>query len=142
PAGTPAGLPCRYRWGVTSVRVTPGTPEVRVPHLVGLMAVDARESVRARGLFLHAPDRPELHLALVDHVVRQYPRPGAGGPRAAVVWVGLGVGGGGGGGGVRAPRASGPPGGGLARALDDPRPPLLGDPLPPSGPALLAVSSP
>ncbi|MFE1845013.1 PASTA domain protein [Streptomyces sp. NPDC014603] len=124
------------------MRVTPGTPEVRVPHLVGLMAVDARESVRARGLFLHAPDRPEFHLALVDHVVRQYPRPGAEVPRASLVYVWFDLGEGEGGGGVREPRASGPPGGGLARELDEPRPPLLGDPLPPSGPALLAVSSP
>ncbi|MFJ9664084.1 PASTA domain protein [Streptomyces sp. NPDC101219] len=106
------------------------------------MAVDAQASVRARGLFLHAPDRPELHLAVVDHVVRQYPQPGAEVPRASLVYVWFDLGDGEGGGGVREPRVSGPPGGGLARERDEPRPPSAGDPLPPSGPALLAVSSP
>lgn len=99
---------------------TPETPEVRVPRLVGLMAVDARETARARGLLLAAPDRPDFHLTAVDHVVRQYPRPGAEVPRDSRVYVWFDFGPGEGGGGVREPRVPGPPPGGLRRELDVP----------------------
>uniref|UniRef100_UPI0019691C44 PASTA domain-containing protein n=1 Tax=Streptomyces scabiei TaxID=1930 RepID=UPI0019691C44 len=57
------------------MRITPKSFEVRVPRFVGLMAVDARETAEADGLTLVAPDRPDLRLAAVDHVVRQYPPP-------------------------------------------------------------------
>ncbi len=123
PVAARAGLPCRYRWGVTSVRMTPRTPEVRVPRLVGLMAVDARESARARGLVLVAPDRPDFHLTVVDHVVRQYPRPGTEVPRDSPVHVWFDFGEGDGGGGVREPRGPAPPAGGLQRELEEPRGP-------------------
>lgn len=99
----------------------PETPEVRVPRLVGLMAVDARESARARGLFVSAPDRPDSRLAVVDYVVRQYPQPGTEVPRDSVVHVWFDFGeGDGGGGGVREPRGPLPPTGGLQRELDEP----------------------
>ncbi|MFF8725659.1 PASTA domain-containing protein [Streptomyces sp. NPDC015171] len=111
------------------MRITPKTPEVRVPHLVGLMAMDARETARAQGLLLAAPDRPDFHLAVVDYVVRQYPQPGAEVPRESLVYVWFDFGDGDGGGGVREPRIPGPPRGGLQRELDQP-----GDPY--------AVSSP
>lgn len=109
------------------MRITPKTPEVRVPRLVGLMAVDARETAQARGVLLAAPDRPDFHLAVVDYVVRQYPQPGTEVPRGAVVtvWFDFGEGEGGGGAGVREPRRDGPPSGGLQRELDQP-----GDPFP------------
>lgn len=107
------------------MRMTPkgfGTPEVRVPRLVGLMAVDARESARAQGLSVNAPDRPEFHLTVVDYVVRQYPQPGTEVPRDSVVHVWLDFGeGDGGGGGVREPRGPLPPTGGLQRELEEPR---------------------
>ncbi len=108
--------------GVTSVRLTPKTPEVRVPRLVGLMAVDARERAKAGGVLLAAPDRPDFHLTVVDYVVRQYPLPGVEVPRGAVVtvWFDLGEGESGGGAGVREPRRPGPPTGGLYRELDEP----------------------
>jgi hypothetical protein len=61
------------------VHISRKTPEVRVPRLVGLMAVDARETARARDLLLNAPDRTDVHLAVVDYVVRQYPQAGAAG---------------------------------------------------------------
>ncbi|MER6677713.1 PASTA domain-containing protein [Streptomyces sp. NPDC000983] len=101
----------------------PDTSEVRVPRLVGLMAVDARRSAEARGVLLGSPDRPDLRLAVVDYVVRQYPAPGVEVPRGAVVtvWFDFGEGEGGGGSGVREPRAPGPPGDGLRRELDEPR---------------------
>ncbi|WP_399029677.1 PASTA domain-containing protein [Streptomyces sp. 15-116A] len=99
------------------------TPEVRVPRLVGLMAVDARESARARGLWLTAPDRPDLHLTVVDYVVRQYPQPGAEVPRDSMVYVWFDLGEGDGGGGVREPRGPLPPSGGLQRELDEPHAP-------------------
>ncbi|MFF5159830.1 PASTA domain-containing protein [Streptomyces sp. NPDC000348] len=99
------------------------TPEVRVPRLVGLMAVDARESARARGLSVHAPDRPDFRLAVVDYVVRQYPQPGTEVPRDSVVHVWLDPGEGEGGGGVREPRGPVPPAGGLQRELEEPAPP-------------------
>lgn len=67
--------------------ISPKTPEVRVPRLVGLMAVDAREAAMAHGVLLAAPDRPDFHRAVVDHVVRQYPPPGVEVPRGAVVTV-------------------------------------------------------
>jgi len=107
---------------MTSVRTTPDTPEVRVPKLVGLMAVDARERARSRGVLLAAPDRPEFHLTVVDYVVRQYPPPGVAIPRGAVVtvWFDFGEGEGGGGAGVREPRVPSPPSGGLERELDRP----------------------
>ncbi|MEU6480690.1 PASTA domain-containing protein [Streptomyces sp. NPDC047017] len=95
---------------------------MRVPRLVGLMAVDARETARARGLSLDAPDRPDFHLAVVDHVVRQYPRPGAAVPRDSMVYVWFDFGPGEGGGGVREPRAPEPPAGGVRRELDAPEP--------------------
>ncbi|MEV6592240.1 PASTA domain-containing protein [Streptomyces acidicola] len=107
------------------MRITPKTPEVRVPRFVGLMAVDARETAQARGVLLAAPDRPEFHLAVVDYVVRQYPQPGTEVPRGAVVTVWFDFGEGEGGGGVREPRRGGPPPGGLQRELDAP-----GDPFP------------
>ncbi|CAL9457501.1 PASTA domain-containing protein [Streptomyces sp. enrichment culture] len=114
---------------------------MRVPRLVGLMAVDAREAARARGLYLDAPDRPEFHLTVVDHVVRQYPQPGTRVPRASPVHVWFDPGEGEGGGGMREPRGSGPPGGGPRRALEEPRPPGQ-DPLPPCGRALLPAGLP
>jgi beta-lactam-binding protein with PASTA domain len=101
------------------------TPEVRVPRLVGLMAVDARETARAQGLSLNAPDRPDFHLAVVDYVVRQYPRPGAEVPRESMVYVWFDFGPGEGGGGVHEPRVPQPPGGGLRRELDEPGDPRM-----------------
>lgn len=84
PAVRTLGVPL----GVTAVRITPETPEVRVPRLVGLMAVDARESAAARGVLLSAPDRPDFAMTtVVDYVVRQYPPPGTEVPRGAVVTV-------------------------------------------------------
>ncbi|MEU2064157.1 PASTA domain-containing protein [Streptomyces sp. NPDC013455] len=105
---------------------------MRVPRLVGLMAVDARETARSRGLFLNAPDRPEFHLTVVEHVVRQYPQPGAEVPRDSMVYVWFDFGEGEGGGGVREPRVPGPPRGGRRRELDQP-----GDPY-----AVAGLSSP
>ncbi|MFD8817150.1 PASTA domain-containing protein [Streptomyces sp. NPDC059627] len=93
---------------------------MRVPRLVGLMAVDARETARARGLLLNAPDRPEFHLTVVDYVVRQFPQPGAEVPRDSMVYVWFDFGEGEGGGGVREPRIPRPPTGGLQRELDRP----------------------
>ncbi|MFE6287902.1 PASTA domain-containing protein [Streptomyces sp. NPDC057877] len=112
------------------MRITPRTPEVRVPKLVGLMAVDAREAAEAHGVLLAAPDRPDFHRTVVDYVVRQYPPPGVEIPRGAVVtvWFDLGEGEGGGGAGVREPRVPGPPGGGVRRELDEPRDPFVGVP--------------
>ncbi|MFI6282241.1 PASTA domain-containing protein [Streptomyces sp. NPDC050988] len=109
------------------MRITPKTPEVRVPRLVGLMAVDARETAEARGVLLAAPDRPDFHLTVVDYVVRQYPLPGSEVPRGAVVtvWFDFGEGEGGGGAGVREPRRGGPPAGGLYRELDEPGDPFV-----------------
>ncbi|GAB2721522.1 PASTA domain-containing protein [Streptomyces bullii] len=101
------------------------TPEVRVPRLVGLMAVDAREAARTRGLSLSAPDRPDFHHAVVDYVVRQYPQPGAEVPRDSMVYVWFDFGEGEGGGGVREPRMPRPPGGGLQRELDQPGDPYV-----------------
>ncbi|MFD3823752.1 PASTA domain-containing protein [Streptomyces sp. NPDC058625] len=106
----------------------PRTPEVRVPRLVGLMAVDARESARARGLSLEAPDRPDFHLTVVEYVVRQYPQPGTGVPRDSSVHVWFDFGEGDGGGGVREPRGPAPPGGGLRRELDEPGTPYAAAP--------------
>ncbi len=102
--------------------IPPKTPDVRVPRLVGLMAVDAREAAVAQGVLLAAPDRPEFHRAVVDYVVRQYPPPGVEVPRGAVVtvWFEFGEGEGGGGAGVREPRVPRPGGGGLQRELDRP----------------------
>ncbi|MFH8442615.1 PASTA domain-containing protein [Streptomyces sp. NPDC018026] len=102
------------------MRLVPDTSDVRVPRLVGLMAVDAREAIRERGLSLHAPDRPDLRLALVDHVVRQYPQPGARVPRESAVYVWFDFGEGEGGGGSREPRLPVPPHGGLRRELAEP----------------------
>nr|WP_206326369.1 PASTA domain-containing protein [Streptomyces sp. N502] len=108
--------------GVTSVRITRKTPEVRVPKLVGLMAVDAREAAEAQGVLLTAPDRPDFHRTVVDYVVRQYPLPGVEVPRGAVVtvWFDFGEGEGGGGAGVREPRLPKPPRGGMEREPDRP----------------------
>ncbi|WP_373428801.1 PASTA domain-containing protein [Streptomyces rishiriensis] len=99
---------------------------MRVPRLVGLMAVDARETAAAQGVLLAAPDRPEFQRAVVDYVVRQYPPPGVEVPRGAVVtvWFEFGEGEGGGGAGVREPRVPGPGGGGLERELDRPEDPF------------------
>lgn len=105
------------------MHIPPKTPEVRVPRLVGLMAVDARETARARGLSLNAPDRPDFHLAVVDYVVRQHPRPGTEVPRDSTVYVWFDFAEGEGGGGVREPRVPGPPRGGLRRELDPPHHP-------------------
>ncbi|MEU9344373.1 PASTA domain-containing protein [Streptomyces sp. NPDC048278] len=93
---------------------------MRVPRLVGMMAVDARETARSQGLFLNAPDRPDFHLAVVDYVVRQFPQPGAEVPRDSMVYVWFDFGEGEGGGGVREPRIPRPPRGGLQRELDQP----------------------
>ena len=114
---------------MTSVRITPKTPEVRVPKLVGLMAVDARESGQAQGVLLAAPDRPDFHRTVVDYVVRQYPPPGVEVPRGAVVtvWFDFGEGEGGGGAGVREPRVPTPPGGGLRARTGPPGRPVRGD---------------
>ncbi|MBC7271951.1 MAG: PASTA domain-containing protein [Streptomyces sp.] len=108
------------------MRITPRTPEVRVPKLVGLMAMDARATADAHGVLLAAPDRPDFHLTVVDYVVRQYPPPGAEIPRGAVVtvWFDLGEGEGGGGSGVREPRLPNPPRGGIRRELDEPEDPF------------------
>lgn len=102
------------------MQISRKAPEVRVPRLVGLMAVDARETARARGLFLNAPDRPDFHLAVVDYVVRQYPQPEAEVPRDSMVYVWFDFGPGEGGGGVHEPRIPRPPRGGLRRELDEP----------------------
>ncbi|MCN9241293.1 PASTA domain-containing protein [Streptomyces sp. RY43-2] len=104
------------------MRIPPKTPEVRVPRLVGLMAVDAREAAARQGVLPAAPDRPDFHRTVVDHVVRQYPPPGTEVPRGAAitVWFGLGEGEGGGGAGVREPRPQVRPPGGLHRELDEP----------------------
>ncbi|MFG3661264.1 PASTA domain-containing protein [Streptomyces sp. NPDC047706] len=104
------------------MRITPKTPEVRVPRFVGLMAMDAREAAKAQGVLLAAPDRPDFHLTVVDYVVRQYPPPGVEVPRGAVVtvWFDLGEGEGGGGAGVREPRLPRPPRGGMERELGRP----------------------
>ncbi len=104
------------------MRMTPeghGGGDVRVPRLVGLMAVDARESARARGLSLDAPGRPDFPHAVVDYVVRQYPQPGTPVPRHP--WCTCGwtsakakaVEG-------REPRGPLPPPGGLRRELEEP----------------------
>ncbi|MBN0046638.1 PASTA domain-containing protein [Streptomyces actuosus] len=93
---------------------------MRVPRLVGLMAVDARQAALSRGLLVSAPDRPDFHLAVVDHVVRQYPQPGSEVPRDSVVYVWFDFGEGEGGGGVREPRVPPPPHGGVQRELDEP----------------------
>ncbi|MEU8585652.1 PASTA domain-containing protein [Streptomyces sp. NPDC048664] len=104
------------------MRIPPETPEVRVPRLVGLMAADAREAAARLGVLLAAPDRPDFHRTVVDHVVRQYPSPGAEVPLGAVVtvWFDRGGGEGGGGAGVREPRLPKPPPGGLRRELAEP----------------------
>jgi beta-lactam-binding protein with PASTA domain len=107
------------------VRITPNTPEVRVPRLVGLMAVDARETAQAQGLFVSAPDRKDFHQAVVDYVVRQYPLAGAEVPRDSVVYVWFDLGPGEGGGGIREPRIPRPPSGGLQRELDEPGDPYV-----------------
>ncbi|MEV6958980.1 PASTA domain-containing protein [Streptomyces sp. NPDC051207] len=103
------------------MRLTPKSPEVPVPRLVGLMAVDARETAEAGGVLLASPDRPDLHV--VDHVVRQYPPPGVAVPRGAVVTVWFDAGDGEGGGGVREPRRGAPPPGGLRRERGEPEDP-------------------
>ncbi|MFG3220565.1 PASTA domain protein [Streptomyces sp. NPDC048185] len=96
------------------------------------MAVDADEIVRGEGLSLTSPNRPDLRLAVVDHVVRQYPPPGARVPRESRVYVWFDFGEGEGGGGIREPREPDPPRGGLRRELTEPggTPPsvLLGRP--------------
>jgi hypothetical protein len=93
-----------------------------VPRLVGLMAVDARESAARRGVLLAAADRPDFHATVVDFVIRQYPPPDTEVPRGAVVtvWFDFGEGEGGGGAGVREPRRPTPPPGGLRRELHQP----------------------
>ncbi|MFJ5279170.1 PASTA domain-containing protein [Streptomyces parvulus] len=105
------------------MRLVPEEPEVHVPRLVGLMAVDARETARARGLSLYASDRPDVRLAVVDHVVRQFPQPGARVPRDSTVYVWFDFGEGEGGGGIREPRVPWPPPGGLRRELTEPAEP-------------------
>ena len=115
-----AGVTLPVPLGVTSVHITPKTPEVRVPRLVGLMAMDARETAQARGLFINAPDRKDFHLAVVDYVVRQYPQAGAEVPRDSMVYVWFDLGPGDGGGGMREPRVPRPPTGGLQRELEEP----------------------
>ncbi|MDG9720718.1 PASTA domain-containing protein [Streptomyces sp. DH24] len=102
------------------MRLTPKSPEVLVPRLVGLMAVDARETAEAGGVLLASPDRPDFHRTVVDYVVRQFPLPGVAVPRGAVVTVWFDFGDGEGGGGVREPRRGTPPPGGLRRELGEP----------------------
>jgi beta-lactam-binding protein with PASTA domain len=106
------------------VHISRNKPEVRVPRLVGLMAVDAREAARSRGLSLSAPDRPDLGRVVVDYVVRQYPQPGAEVPPDSMVYVWFDFGPGEGGGGVHEPRVPPPPRGGLQRELDEPGDPF------------------
>ncbi len=109
----------------------PEPPQVRVPRLIGLMAMDAREAAARHGVRLVAPDRPGFHDVVVEHVVRQYPPPGADVPHGAAVtvWFDLGPGEGEGGAGVREPRRPGPPGGGeLRRELDEPGPEVTAAP--------------
>ncbi|CAM5254296.1 PASTA domain protein OS=Streptomyces tendae OX=1932 GN=GUR47_17865 PE=4 SV=1 [Streptomyces tendae] len=105
------------------VSENPENRDVRVPRLVGLTAVDAHEAARAQGLLLTAPDRPDLRTAVVDHVVRQYPRPGAQVARESTVYVWFDFGEGEGGGGSREPRVPHPPLGGLRRELAEPAEP-------------------
>ncbi|WP_432193363.1 PASTA domain-containing protein [Streptomyces sp. bgisy027] len=93
---------------------------MRVPRLVGLMAMDAREAAKSHGLVLNTPDRPDFHLTVVDYVVRQYPQPGAEVPRDSMVYIWFDFGEGEGGGGIREPRIPRPPSGGLRRELDEP----------------------
>ncbi|QNP70900.1 PASTA domain-containing protein [Streptomyces roseirectus] len=102
--------------------IPPKPPEVRVPRLVGLMAMDARETAHAHGVLLAAPDRPDFLRTVVDYVVRQYPPPGTEVPRGAVVsiWFDFGEGEGGGGAGVHEPRIPRPGSGGFQRELDEP----------------------
>ncbi|CAL9545095.1 PASTA domain-containing protein [Streptomyces hyderabadensis] len=102
------------------VSENPENRDVRVPRLVGLMAVDAYETAHGQGLSLYAPDRPDPRAAAVDHVVRQYPRPGAQVPRESTVYVWFDFGEGEGGGGIREPRVPRPPLGGLGRELAEP----------------------
>ncbi|WP_399887364.1 PASTA domain-containing protein [Streptomyces sp. BBFR51] len=102
------------------MRLVSKSPDVRVPRLVGLMAVDAHEAARAEGLSLTAPDRPDVRLPVVDYVVRQYPQPGAQVPRDSMVYVWFDFGEGEGGGGIREPRVPRPPLGGLERELTEP----------------------
>ncbi len=87
-----------------------------MPRPVGPMAVDAREPARVRGPFVTPRTGPGFRLAVADHVVRQYPRPGTGMPRDSVVHVWSGPGPDEGGGGVREPR-------GPAREPEAPAPP-------------------
>lgn len=112
------------------MRLTPKSPEVVVPRLVGLMAVDARETAEAGGVLLAAPDRPDFLRNAVDHVVRQFPPPGAAVPRGAVVTVWFDFGDGEGGGGVREPGRGVPPPGGVRHELGEPEGPYaaLGHP--------------
>ncbi|MGY0024650.1 PASTA domain-containing protein [Streptomyces sp. cg35] len=110
---------------MTSVHIPPKKPpEVRVPKLVGLMAVDARSAAEQHGVRLATPDRPDFPLPTVDYVVRQYPLPGAEVPRDAAVTIWFDLGEGEGGGGVRVPREPGPRGGGMRRELDEPAEPF------------------
>lgn len=99
-----------------------GPPDVPVPKLVGLMAVDARQAAREHGVLIAAADRDDFDRVAVEYVVRQYPLPGVEVPRDAVVtvWFDFGEGEGGGGAGVRVPRAPGPRGGGMRRELGEP----------------------
>ncbi|MFJ2773651.1 PASTA domain-containing protein [Streptomyces sp. NPDC087300] len=116
---------------MTSVPNPPEPPDVRVPRLVGLMAMDAREAAARYGVRLVAPDRPGFHDVVLDHVVRQYPPPDAWVPHGAAVtvWFDLGPGEGEGGAGVREPRRPGPPdGGALRRELDEPGPEVTAAP--------------
>ncbi|MGD1223341.1 MULTISPECIES: PASTA domain-containing protein [Streptomyces] len=107
------------------MQITPKTPEVRVPRLVGLMAVDARETAEAQGVLLVAPDRPDFLRTVVDYVVRQYPPPGVEVPRGALVTVWFDLGDSEGGAGVREPRLPRPPSGGMRRELDEPGDPFV-----------------
>jgi hypothetical protein len=107
------------------VHIPHKTPDVRVPRLVGLMAVDARRQAERHGVLLASPDRPDFHLTVVDYVVRQYPPPGVEVPRDAVVTVWFDFRDGEGGGGVREPRLPRPGGGGLERELDEPGDPYM-----------------
>ena len=97
-------------------------PDVPVPKLVGLMAVDARQAAHEHGVLIAAADRDDFDRVTVEYVVRQYPLPGVLVPQDAVVtvWFDFGAGEGGGGAGVRVPRTPGPRGGGMRRELDEP----------------------
>ncbi|MFC7310039.1 PASTA domain-containing protein [Streptomyces monticola] len=105
---------------MTALRSWSGTPDVRVPKFVGVMAMDVREQAAACGLLVEAPEEPEFPLMVTDYVLRQYPPPGADVPFGTVVTLWFDSGEGGGEGGVREPRTPQPPSGGIRREVNEP----------------------